>query len=208
MISNTAGQRYRRSVVAADCNGGYSVCVSSQANCKRVEPSWCGLRVSAISRHYEANSSVRGERCLQVWGGIGGRSGHSASLRPRPEPQVCYLPAQLSHSTETPMFVPYSSVCTSVHLHCLPHSRSAVCRGFVCMHHFARKAGFKRPSLRVLTAILLGQHLTKSQQRSNWGRDVLNDSQVAYAAADAWASREVALKLQPLWLPVAKGSKR
>ena len=69
------------------------------------------------------------------------------------------------------------------------------------MHNFAEKAGFRRRSLRVLSAILLGQRLSKKQQMSNWGRPTLTDKQVEYAAADAWASRQVALKLQPLWLP-------
>lgn len=67
----------------------------------------------------------------------------------------------------------------------------------------AEKVGFRRRSLRVLSAILLGKQLSKGQQKSDWGRPTLTDQQAAYAAADAWASREVALKLQSLWLPAA-----
>ncbi|NJR43755.1 MAG: hypothetical protein HC767_14975 [Akkermansiaceae bacterium] len=52
----------------------------------------------------------------------------------------------------------------------------------------------------MLTAILLGKRLSKKQQQSKWGQDELDDNQVAYAATDAWASREIALKLQPIWL--------
>jgi ribonuclease D len=64
----------------------------------------------------------------------------------------------------------------------------------------AQEAGFRRTSLQALSTLLLGHSISKKQQCSNWNRVQLTQAQVVYAATDAWASREVAVKLAPLWL--------
>ncbi len=67
--------------------------------------------------------------------------------------------------------------------------------GFVDLAAIARREGFKRCGLRTLTATLLSFRISKGAQRSNWGRRDLSDSQITYAATDAWASRQVYLAM-------------
>ncbi|GLC42735.1 hypothetical protein PLESTB_001132900 [Pleodorina starrii] len=51
-------------------------------------------------------------------------------------------------------------------------------------------------SLRALSSALLGRELDKSAQRSHWGAEgQLQEGQVAYAAHDAWLSRELLCEL-------------
>eukprot|EP00892_Ulva_mutabilis_P001062 jgi/Ulvmu1/10957/UM007_0136.1 len=74
-------------------------------------------------------------------------------------------------------------------------------RGFVDMELVARSAKFKRCSLQALSCLLLHHSLDKREQCSNWGAAQLNPKQIRYAATDAWASREISLRLAPLWFP-------
>jgi len=46
-----------------------------------------------------------------------------------------------------------------------------------------------------LASALLGRVVDKAQQCSHWGREVLSGAQVAYAAQDAWVSRQLLLEL-------------
>lgn len=69
------------------------------------------------------------------------------------------------------------------------------CRNVVDIEHNAAAAGFREFSLRAMCSLLLGKALSKKQQMSNWERQSLTQAQVAYAACDAWASREAALYL-------------
>jgi len=70
--------------------------------------------------------------------------------------------------------------------------------GFVEIGHLSRRAGIKQTGLRTLAGLLLGFRISKREQRSNWGADTLTPSQLRYAATDAWASREIYLKVRDL----------
>jgi ribonuclease D len=64
---------------------------------------------------------------------------------------------------------------------------------FVDLAAVARKLGFRNHGLRGLAAALLGFRVSKAAQCSNWSSPVLRPDQIAYAAMDAWVSREVFL---------------
>lgn len=54
---------------------------------------------------------------------------------------------------------------------------------------------FENIGARNLTAMLLGFRISKRQQTSNWEADTLNESQLRYAATDAWVARQIYLHL-------------
>ncbi|MBU0675184.1 MAG: 3'-5' exonuclease domain-containing protein 2 [Proteobacteria bacterium] len=70
--------------------------------------------------------------------------------------------------------------------------------GFIELATVARHAGIKNHGLRGLTAVLLGFRISKGAQRSNWGNDQLTSHQIHYAATDAWAGREIYLRLKEM----------
>lgn len=65
----------------------------------------------------------------------------------------------------------------------LRHFRDA---GFVDLQHIASDWGVGEKSLRKLSAIVLGQRVSKAQRLSNWESATLTDKQQLYAATDAW----------------------
>lgn len=67
--------------------------------------------------------------------------------------------------------------------------------GFIDLQSMAEPLGVKEKSLRKLAAIFLTLRLSKGQQLSNWDKRVLSSAQQKYAALDAWACREIYLKL-------------
>lgn len=67
---------------------------------------------------------------------------------------------------------------------------------FVDLGHLAKKAEIKNHGLRGLAAVLLGFRIAKGAQTSNWARDVLDPTQIRYAATDAWVGRELYLRLR------------
>lgn len=71
-------------------------------------------------------------------------------------------------------------------------------KGFVDLNTFAPKKGFESIGVRRLAAMVLGFRISKRQQTSNWEADKLKPAQLEYAATDAWASREIYLKLKDL----------
>lgn len=67
--------------------------------------------------------------------------------------------------------------------------------GFVDLANIAKKQGIKNHGLRGLAAVVLGNRISKSAQRSNWSKDALSPAQIRYAATDAWIGRELYKKL-------------
>jgi ribonuclease D len=65
--------------------------------------------------------------------------------------------------------------------------------GFEDLAPLAQSLKIEQTGLRNLTAIFFSQRLSKSAQLSNWQKSPLSPSQQAYAATDAWISRELYL---------------
>ena len=70
--------------------------------------------------------------------------------------------------------------------------------GFVELGEMASKLGIKNLGVRSLTALLFGFRLSKHARCSMWDTKKLSDIQINYAATDAWASREIYMKLYEL----------
>ena len=64
--------------------------------------------------------------------------------------------------------------------------RRANSSGFVDLQALAPQWGIGEKSLRKLSAIVLGQRVSKAQRLSNWEAATLTDKQQLYAATDAW----------------------
>lgn len=60
----------------------------------------------------------------------------------------------------------------------------------------ARRNGFKQSGVRGLAALVLGFRIPKGTKTSNWSAPRLSPQQIAYAATDAWACRELYLRFQ------------
>lgn len=69
---------------------------------------------------------------------------------------------------------------------------------FIDLAAVAKSAGVRNYGLRSLAAVLLDFRIAKGAQQSNWARDELTPKQILYAATDAWASREIYLKLKKM----------
>ena len=68
-------------------------------------------------------------------------------------------------------------------------------RGFIELQDMVKDFGIINEGLKKLSAIILGFTISKRQQVTNWERDVLSDSQVTYAATDAWVCNLIYNKL-------------
>ncbi len=66
---------------------------------------------------------------------------------------------------------------------------------FIDLQKIVGDWGIKDKSVKKMSAIVLGLKVSKSQQLSNWEADVLSESQMMYAATDAWVCREIYLRL-------------
>ena len=62
----------------------------------------------------------------------------------------------------------------------------------------ARRKGVERSGVRALAAMFLGFRIPKGTKTSNWAAPRLSPQQIAYAATDAWACRELCLKFETL----------
>lgn len=67
--------------------------------------------------------------------------------------------------------------------------------GFVGLEPMAKALKIKNQGLRGLAAALFGFRISKKAQCSNWSRLPYNDTQLVYAATDAWISRRIYLEL-------------
>lgn len=63
--------------------------------------------------------------------------------------------------------------------------------GFVDLQTIAPEWGIEEKSLRKLSAIVLGQRVSKAQRLSNWEAATLTDKQRLYAATDAWVCTRI-----------------
>ena len=68
-------------------------------------------------------------------------------------------------------------------------------RGFVDLQSMVWEYGIRDKSVKKMAAIILGVKISKAQQLSNWEAEHLSESQMKYAATDAWICREMYLKL-------------
>ncbi len=68
-------------------------------------------------------------------------------------------------------------------------------RSFVDLQKMVCEYGIRDKSVKKMAAIILGIHISKAQQLSNWEADELTESQLRYAATDAWVCREMYKKL-------------
>ena len=86
-------------------------------------------------------------------------------------------------------------------LHALRHFRE---RGFIDLQQIAPAWGIEEKSLRKMSAIVLGQRVSKAQRLSNWEASSLTPQQQLYAATDAWVCIKIYEKLlstEPLTEP-------
>jgi len=68
-------------------------------------------------------------------------------------------------------------------------------QNFVELQTFVKNYGIEEMSLQKIFAILFSQKISKREQLSNWEADILKKTQQIYAATDAWACRQIYLKL-------------
>lgn len=68
-------------------------------------------------------------------------------------------------------------------------------RGFLDLQKIASAWGIEEKSLRKMSAIVLGQRVSKAQRLSNWEAFKLTPQQQMYAATDAWVCIEIYNKL-------------
>jgi ribonuclease D len=73
-------------------------------------------------------------------------------------------------------------------------------RSIVDLGAVATRHGLKQTGVRNLTGLLLGFRIPKGTKTSNWARSQLTSQQIAYAATDAWACRELYLRFSTLGL--------
>ena len=64
----------------------------------------------------------------------------------------------------------------------------------------AKRLGLTQTGLRNLAGIFLGFRIPKGVRTSNWASPRLSAAQITYAATDAWACRELFLRMQDLEL--------
>jgi len=80
-------------------------------------------------------------------------------------------------------------------IHGLQRYRQFKADGFIDLQKIVWEYGIKDKSVKKMAAIILGVKISKTQQLSNWEADHLSDSQIKYAATDAWVCREMYYRL-------------
>ena len=63
------------------------------------------------------------------------------------------------------------------------------------LNQLAKRRGYKNVGARNLAGLILGIRISKSKQMSNWEAFPLSESQVRYAATDAWVCLEIFSRL-------------
>ena len=68
-------------------------------------------------------------------------------------------------------------------------------KGFVDLNELGSQLGFESIGARNFSGMFMKHRISKSQQVSNWENPVLTDSQIRYAATDAWICLEIYEKM-------------
>jgi len=71
-------------------------------------------------------------------------------------------------------------------------------RSVVDLGKVAERHGLKQTGVRNLAGIFLGARIPKGTKTTNWAAHSLTPRQIAYAATDAWACRELYLRFKEL----------
>ncbi|MCK6594367.1 MAG: 3'-5' exonuclease domain-containing protein 2 [Bacteriovoracaceae bacterium] len=69
-------------------------------------------------------------------------------------------------------------------------------KSFVEIQEVAKTKGLKSQGLQTITEELFQKRLSKKAKLTNWEASKLTESQILYAATDAWIGREIYLALQ------------
>lgn len=80
--------------------------------------------------------------------------------------------------------------------------------GVVDIASMTQQLDIVNTGLRSLCAIFLKFRISKAAQVSNWGKQDLSESQLIYAATDAWASRQLFLHLHQQGVPYQTNEER
>ena len=80
-------------------------------------------------------------------------------------------------------------------LHLRAASKNFKPQNVVELQSYVTSFGIEDMSLQKIYAIVFGQRISKVQQLSNWEAEELSEAQRQYAALDAWAVRQIYLKL-------------
>ena len=67
--------------------------------------------------------------------------------------------------------------------------------GFIDLQKIVGEYGIRDKSVKKMAAIILGVKISKTQQLSNWEAETLSESQLRYAATDAWVCRTMYQRL-------------
>ena len=130
---------------------------------------------------------------------------YKVSLLQVATPDICFL-FRLNHTGLTPGIIrlledkEVLKVGLSWHddVNSLHHLGEFQLGSFVDIQQQAKDFGIEDMSLQKLFANLFGKRISKSDQLSNWERDVLSDKQKIYAATDAWACIQLYSELERL----------
>ena len=71
-------------------------------------------------------------------------------------------------------------------------------RSVVDLGKVAKRHGLKQTGVRNLAGMFLGTRIPKGAKTTNWAARHLTPQQIAYAATDAWACRELYLRFREL----------
>jgi len=68
--------------------------------------------------------------------------------------------------------------------------------GFIDLQSYVKQFDIESFGVKKMSALVLGFRISKSQQVSNWENKLLTESQIKYAATDAWVCLEIYNKLK------------
>jgi ribonuclease D len=85
--------------------------------------------------------------------------------------------------------------------------RNFIPSGFIDLQSYVENFGIEDKSLKKLAAITLGIRISKSQQTSNWENQTLSESQLIYAATDAWICLKIYKRLKEIELKYGSSGK-